>query len=1118
MPGIALKDADILHSVCGLFLALALMCPWLQQDACAQTPQVVVLNSYHYGDIWADSEMAGVFAAVRAARPDIIPNVEFLDAKRWQDRASLDRQAAFLREKYRNKPVDVVVALDNPALSLLLNASAPLFPGARVVFCGIDDMSLVDRAVQAGTTGVAEVMDIRGVMDLILDLLPGTKEVFVVTDHTVTGRAMRHEAGQGLALFADRVRVEYSADLPMGALLKRLGELPPDAVVLLFSYVVDGAGVVFGREETTRRISQASSVPVFSTHDIRLAHGIVGGSLLSGEDDGRQAGEMVVRILDGEAPSSLPVRHSRSRPMFDHAQLVRFGIDADRLPEGAAVLNRPFSVFARYRGWILGAVAVVLVQAALIAVLLEQTRRLRRTERALRDSEANYQGYVDNAPVGVIVFDGRGRYLEANPEACRLAGKPLSDLVGTSFADSLTPGSREAVRGHLAALREAGHSQGDVEIEELAGVRRWFFFSGVALGGDRYLVFVSDITEKRDAQERINAINAGLETKLLALTQPLGDTSGLTLADIFDLEEVQRVQDAFARASGVASLVTAPDGTPLTRPSNFCRLCEIIRGTERGLENCRRSDVALGCQTTDGPCVRPCLSGGLLDGGTSIRVGTQVVAHWLVGQVLDESADPEAMQAYAREIGADEEAFRRALVQVPRMSRQRFEDICHSLSVIAGQLSKMAVQNVQQARFISERNAAEENLLAAKTAAEAANLAKSEFLANMSHEIRTPLNGLLGMLQLLVGMPPGQEQREYVDAALRAGRRLTGLLSDILDLARVESGKMELAREPFTFKAAAENVFHVLAPTAREKRLELSMDIAPSVPGRLLGDEVRVRQILFNLVGNAIKFTPEGAVRLAAWAVPAATADAVTLIFEVSDTGIGIPEEKIDSIFDSFSQVEGAYTRQYQGAGLGLAIVKRLVGLMDGTIAVASEPGRGVTVSCALPMGLAEARQEHGPMTDDLASLPRFPEARVVLVEDDAVNRLVARDFLGAMGITVLEAENGRECLDRIEGGEGDQVGLVLMDIQMPVMDGVEAARAIREREARLALPRLPLVALTAYAMPGERQRFLGSGFDDYLAKPVDPQHLAAVLGKYLAGTGPEKTRQTSLSERRLSQ
>jgi CheY-like chemotaxis protein len=265
------------------------------------------------------------------------------------------------------------------------------------------------------------------------------------------------------------------------------------------------------------------------------------------------------------------------------------------------------------------------------------------------------------------------------------------------------------------------------------------------------------------------------------------------------------------------------------------------------------------------------------------------------------------------------------------------------------------------------------------------------------------------------------------------------------------------------------------------------------------GDEVRVRQILFNLVGNAIKFTPAGRVRLSAWGVPAASADAVTLIVEVSDTGIGIPGDKIDTIFESFSQVEGAYTRQYQGAGLGLSIVRRLVELMDGSILVESEPGQGVTVTCALPLGLPDRRRGGAAAQEGPAPLSLIPGAQVILAEDDAVNRIAAREHLRKLGLTVFEAVDGRECLRLIESGEGGAVRLVLMDIQMPVLDGLETARIIREREARLGAPRLPLVALTAYAMPEERQRFLAAGFDDYLAKPVDVRSLAEVLGRYLA-------------------
>ena len=393
-------------------------------------------------------------------------------------------------------------------------------------------------------------------------------------------------------------------------------------------------------------------------------------------------------------------------------------------------------------------------------------------------------------------------------------------------------------------------------------------------------------------------------------------------------------------------------------------------------------------------------------------------------------------------------------------------------------------------RDISEKHRMNMNLIEAKEQAEAASTAKGEFLANMSHEIRTPLNGVLGMLQLAMLTNLDQEQREYIETALNSGRSLLRIINDVLDFSKIEAGKVEIGKEDFCLQDMVDSVIEVFRNQAGRKRIELSREISKGAPEIVIGDEGRLRQILFNLVGNALKFTDTGEIIVKVTARQEEDQYA-RLFFEVRDTGIGIPEDKVDRIFESFTQVDGSYTRKHAGTGLGLSIVKRLVELMGGKIEIASKLGQGTSVSFDVLLGMERRAEERKMEMEDSEIMPEMNKSRLLLVEDDDINRITTRLFLEKLGYEVGIAVNGREALERCEEETYD---VVLMDIQMPEMDGLEAARRIRDGLGGKTPKDVPIIAITAHAMKGDRERFLNSGMDEYVAKPLEMRELARVL------------------------
>jgi signal transduction histidine kinase/ActR/RegA family two-component response regulator len=375
-------------------------------------------------------------------------------------------------------------------------------------------------------------------------------------------------------------------------------------------------------------------------------------------------------------------------------------------------------------------------------------------------------------------------------------------------------------------------------------------------------------------------------------------------------------------------------------------------------------------------------------------------------------------------------------------------------------------------------------LVAAKDAAEAASRTKSEFLANMSHEIRTPMNGVIGMLDLAVDMPPGPEQSEYFQIAKRSAKSLLALIDDILDFSKVEANKLELESVAFSIRSVMEELVTPLRVNAGEKGLMLTLRVGDDVTDRVLGDPMRLRQVLVNLVANGIKFTDAGSVNIAV-----THAGAGRIRFDVIDTGIGIAANKQRVIFDAFAQADGSTTRRYGGTGLGLTITARLVGLMGGTLNVDSEPGRGSRFSVDLPLPAAALALVSGAKRD---AAERAAGLKVLLVEDNLVNQLIARRMLEKDGHTVDVADNGAVAIEAFKNSRYD---LVLMDLQMPEVDGFEATQQIRAFEAGTGR-HTPIVAVTAHAMQGDRERCEAASMDGYTTKPISLDALRTEISR----------------------
>ena len=849
-------------------------------------------------------------------------------------------------------------------------------------------------------------------------------------------------------------------------------------------------------------------------------------------------------LLHRDRPwAALPVRRLRQlHPLLVATVLLDPGKAlAGAFPQSSGIVDGLGAVLPQMAAlW--ASLALAGVMAGVIVALLVALASRKQALAALRESQERYQGVVENAPAAIFVIDAAGRFLDANPKACRLTGYDRETLLGLTIGEVLDQDSWQAVATYLADFKE-GSRIAEVSGRRRDGAKRWWSVSAVRLDGERILGFAADVTERRrrdDARSVFYELVQNAEHVVVfkdrdlryvmvnrayqnltghRLEAVVGKTDAEAFEGLSASEDIARYMENDRRA------LALPRGRTLTSE-------EHMRGEGGGertfltkkfpvyAEDGRLLGVAtMAAEITE----RQKAEARLRESEARYRLLAElapvsIMAFDAAGRIT--FVNRRHLETFAAGRQTRDFFLGQRITELPGVVRAGIADklapllegrgvdleAVHFAEFTGGHSGYVNLRGVPFLRDdgslaggiliredVTSRIEMERTLTAARNEAQAASRAKSEFLANMSHEIRTPLNGVLGMLQLLRDTPLDDEQVEYADLAIQSSRRLTRLLADILDLSRVEAGKMAIQCEPFKLSQVVAEAVELFRPTAAQAGVDLTVHIDPALPSRVGGDAARLQQVLANLVGNALKFTAKGSVAVEAYPLPPRREGEERALFSVADTGCGIADDDLPRLFEPFVQGSRGYRRNVQGAGLGLSICKSLVELMGGNIAVDSEVGRGTTVffCCAFRL-CGSAGQDAAHLAD-----PAEPGGlRVLVVEDDRITRLAVRRLLEKEGHAVVEAGDGAQALETLTREPCD---LVLMDIQMPVLDGVQAVRAMRGEPRYAAVAGLPVVALTAYAMAGDRETFLAAGMDAYVAKPVLRDELLRAMEDSLA-------------------